>query len=243
MNARIERKIRKAQQGFSLVELMVTTVILVIIFAIVTNGIVKLQRRNSSETSKTDMTQQARDFVDQSVRDIHQSGYPPARNIAGSASTSANVAAGVLKIDKYFVQFEADTDGSGTVQEEIIQLVDNGGTVGGNTCPCTIQRGTVVGGKVNGGLAAQGVPTYYTELGGVTNTIGAAPVQLFRYFQGDGTEITALPVDNTTTAGQATISNIRAIKMTVNTQSPNPDLDTKVAPTLSLTSEARVSNQ
>jgi len=243
MRARIQKRIRQSQSGFSLVELMVTTAILVIIFAIVTQGIVKLQRRNSSETSKTDMTQQARDFVDQSVRDIHQSGYPPARNINGAASTSVNVAAGILKIDQYFLQFEADTDGSGTVQEEVIQLVDSAGTIGGNACPCTIQRGTVA--KVAGGLGAQPAPVYYTQLGGMTNTTGAAAVPLFRYFQADGTEIppASLPVDNTTTAGQAIISNLRTIKMTANTQSPNRDLDTRVAPTLSLTSSARVANQ
>ena len=241
MRSRSNPNSRRSQRGFSLVELMVTTAILVIVFAIVMNGIVKLQRRNSAETSKTDMTQQARDFVDQSVRDIHQSGYPPTRDINGAVSTNANIAAGLLKIDQYFVQFEADTDGSGTVQEEVIELVDSGGTVGGTTCPCTIQRGTVA--KVAGALGAQPAPTYYTQLGGVTNTTGATAVPLFRYFQKDGTEITGVPVDNTTTGGQATISNVRTIKMTVNTQSPNLDLDTRVAPTLSLTAEARVTNQ
>lgn len=241
MHTHTQRKAIARQRGFSLVELIVTTAILVIVFAIVTNGIVKLQRRNSNETSKTDMTQQARDFVDQSVRDIHQAGYPPSRSVSGAASTDVEVSAGVLKADQYFLQFEADTDGNGTVREEVLQLIDNGGTVGGNTCPCVIQRGTVS--KVAGALGVQGAPTYYTQLGGVTNTTTATAVPLFRYFKSDGTEITALPVDNTTSAGQTVISSIKAIKMTVNTQSPNPDLDTKVAPTLSLTSEARVANQ
>jgi prepilin-type N-terminal cleavage/methylation domain-containing protein len=230
------------QRGFTLIELLITTVILVTIFGVITRAIVNLQRRNSNETSKTDMTQQARDFIDQSVRDIHQAGYPPTRSVSGAVSTDQEVAAGVIKIDQYFLQFEADTDGSGTVNEEIVELIDSKGNIGGATCPCTIQRGVVAKPVVATG-ALNAVPTFFTQLGGVTNTTSATAVPLFRYFKADGTEITTLPVDNTTVAGQQTITSVRSIKMTVNTQSPNVDLDTKVAPTLSLTSEAKVANQ
>lgn len=224
----LRHRTRQAQGGFSLVELMVTTVILVIIFAIVMNGIVKLQRRNSAETSKTDMTQQARDFMDQSVRDLHQAGYPSWRSIAGLASTNAptdaRVAAGMVSLGNYSIQFEADTDGSGTVNDEVIQLVDSAGTVGGTTCPCTLQRGV----ETKTQYLAGGAITYYTQLGNVTNTTSGTPV--FVAYDSTGTATTVL-------------SNIRTVRMTVNVQSPNADLDTKVAPTLSLTSEAKISNQ
>lgn len=228
MGATTNMRIRQSESGFSLVELMVTTAILVIVFAIVTNGIVKLQRRNSNETSKTDMTQQARDFMDQSVRDLHQAGYPPYRSISGlistNAPTDARVSAGLINVSNYSIQFEADTDGSGTVNDEVIQLVDSGGTVGGANCPCTLQRGV----ESKAQFLAGGAITYYTQLGNVTNSTSGTPI--FVAYDSTG-------------AATTTAANVRSVRMTVNVQSPNADLDTKVAPTLSLTSEAKISNQ
>lgn len=218
------------QRGFTLVEMLIVTAILVTIFGIVTQAIVKLQRRNTSEVAKVDMTQQARDFVDQSVRDIHQAGYPPFRMIFGlnlaAAANDARVAVGLQTLSSWQLVFEGDTDGSGTVVQETIRLVDkNNALVTSNAavCPCTLQRGTQT--KAQELIGA--VPTYYTQLGNVTNSTTNTPIFIGYDQNGNAT---------------AVLANVRSVRMTVNTQSPQVDLDSKVAPVLSLDSQARITN-
>ena len=69
-------KKRGRQQGFTFIELMVSVTILTIVVGVVVEGLTKLMQRNTTETSKTDLTQESREFMDQVVNDIHQSGYP-----------------------------------------------------------------------------------------------------------------------------------------------------------------------
>lgn len=224
------KRSRTGERGFTLVEMLIVTAILVTIFGIVTQAIVKLQRRNSSEVAKVDMTQQSRDFVDQSVRDMHQAGYPPYRMIFGltpaTAANDARVSVGLQTVNSWQVIFEGDIDGSGTVVQETIRLVDkNNALVTSNAavCPCTLQRGTQT--KAQELIGA--VPTYYTQLGNVTNSTTNTPI--FTGYDKNGT-------------ATAVLTDIRSVRMTVNTQSPQADLDSKVAPVLSLDSQARIVN-
>jgi prepilin-type N-terminal cleavage/methylation domain-containing protein len=240
------KKRRNAKQaGFSLVELMVVVAILTVVFGIVVSGIADLQRRSSAENSKVDMTQAMRDFVDQSVRDIHQAGYPsykmynagtaftpvsstsdPYYNFQNGLAENTQVAAGLVSVSSSSIHFEADTDGTG-VKEEYIQLASS-------TCPCTLQRG-VVAKVASPPTSGQSTPSYYSELSNVTNN------NIFKAYDGTGAAVT-LPVDISTTTGQTTMKTIRTIEMTVNVQSPNKDLTTKVAPTASVTASARIEN-
>ncbi|HSM87771.1 MAG TPA: hypothetical protein VLT16_16570, partial [Candidatus Limnocylindrales bacterium] len=61
--------------GFSLVETAVGLFILLVIMAAIFSQINQITEASSSEASKMDMTQEAREFIDQTVRDLHMAGY------------------------------------------------------------------------------------------------------------------------------------------------------------------------
>jgi len=210
---------------------MVTVLLLVIAMAIATNGLMQMQKRASADTGKVDMTQMSRQFVDQIVNDLHQTGYPgskiydPSGFSAPSFSTN-NIAAGLLAIDPNAMEFEADVDGSGQVSHVYLNLLWSNGTAvssGTGTCPCTLQRGTLYKSQV--GTSA--VP-YYTEVNNVTNT------NIFSAYFFDGTPVT-LP------AAASDLPNVKSIKVTVNVQSSVQEMDGSF-PTITLASEAKINN-
>lgn len=208
---------------------MLTVVLLVIAMAIATDGLMQMQKRATADTGKVDMTQMSRQFVDQIVNDLHQTGYPGLKvydPASGATTASTNVAAGLLAVDPNAMEFEADVDGSGQVSHVYLNLLWSNGTPvssGAGTCPCTLQRGTLYKSQV--GTAA--VP-YYTEVNNVTNT------NIFSAYFFDGSTV-ALP------AAASDLPNIKGIKVTVNVQSSVADMD-GTYPTITLASEAKINN-
>jgi len=194
-------KKRGRQQGFTFIELMVSVTILTLVVGVVVEGLTKLMQRNTTETSKTDLTQQSREFMDQIVNDIHQSGYPsakmfdPATLLPVSNPVNCNlyvqVACGLVNVTPSSLQFEGDVDGSGTVSEVFIQLSPLNGP-----CPCTIQRGAVSKALWQGGT----LPSYYTEVTNVNNT------NIFQGYDNGG--------NNVALAGAPT-NNLAAIEITL----------------------------
>lgn len=226
------------QRGFSLIELMICMVVLLAVFAVVLQSLASLQRRNSAENANMDIIQSTREFVDQAVRDLHQTGFPNA-NMYNAPATPAinnvNVAAGLVSVTPNSVQFEGDVDSNGVVQSVTIQVVGSDGITIGGTCPCTLRRGRVpkvLGSPLQTPAGAQTVPTYYAQLANVaTNNV-------FSAYDQAGNAVT-LPTDiNSPTV----IKSIKTIQMVVNVQSPHPDLQSKLAPIVSMTSQARIYN-
>jgi len=64
----------RVARGFTLLELLISLVILAIVSGAVFEQINHMQTRSSSEAMKLDMNQQAREFLDQTVRDLHMAG-------------------------------------------------------------------------------------------------------------------------------------------------------------------------
>ena len=244
----------EGQRGFSLLETMLVVFILSIVLGIVVTGLTRLQVRNNVETSNLDITQEARSFMDQLVRDLHETGYPTVNMYASGTTSDATVAAGLVKVTPQLIQFEGDLDGSGQVQSVTVQLV----TGAGGTCPCTLQRGAVI--KATGAPLSQTTPTFYTGVENIINSNGAytiggntprgtandtvyatyksAPV--FAAYDIHGNAIT-LPLD-ITTAGSPNIKSIKTITITISVLSPNIDLQQRTAPVVSLQSEVRINN-
>ncbi len=85
-------------RGFSLIEMLVAVAIVSAVLGIVMNGILRMQQRSKTESTKVDQSQQTRDFIDQMVRDIHNVGYPPPQVINGAPACagSASIACGVV---------------------------------------------------------------------------------------------------------------------------------------------------
>jgi prepilin-type N-terminal cleavage/methylation domain-containing protein len=206
-------KKRGRQQGFTFIELMVSVTILTIVVGVVVEGLTKLMQRNTTETSKTDLTQESREFMDQIVNDIHQSGYPsvkmfdPASLVPLPATNPPNcnlyvqIACGLVNVTPSSLQFEGDVDGSGTVSEVFIQLSPLNGP-----CPCIIQRGAVSKALWQGGT----LPSYYTEVTNVNNT------NIFQGYDNGGNNV-ALP------GACSPCNNVAAIEITLSVKATIPD--------------------
>src|ERR1700687_3392630 len=70
------------QGGFTLLELMLVCAILAIVLGSVFQGISTVTQRRQAEQVKVDLSQSAREFVDEFERDLHQAGYPNCRLVA-----------------------------------------------------------------------------------------------------------------------------------------------------------------
>ena len=228
MPSRISNRTR-LQRGFTFLELMVSMTILSIVGAVIVSGLNSLVQRNTMETSKIDLTQESRQFMDQIVSDIHQTGYPspkmfdlstlvpPTTAATINCNLYVQISCGFVNVTPSSLQFEADVDGSGTVSEVFIQLNPLNGP-----CPCIIQRGTVTKAQFVGG----NVPVYYTEVNNVTNT------NVFQGYDNAGNNIPLVG---------APANNLAAIEITLNVQSSVPDTN-GLFPTITMSTGAKIHN-
>jgi len=228
----------RRQHGFSLIELMISLLILTIMIGVIVQAINSATSRNTVERSKIDLTQETREFMDQIVNDLDQAGFPglnmfdPGSGVVADCTVAAdyNAACGLISVSSSAIQFEGDVDGSG-VSEEWIQLVQtNGSSTACSTLPCVIQRGTVSKAAWANGTGTS--PVYYTEVNGVMNT------NIFTAYYSDGTLVT-LPA----THAAGTLGNIAAIGITLYVQSPLADPKTGLFPTVTMVSTAKISNK
>src|SRR6201997_1213516 len=123
---------KNVERGFSLIELMVVCLVLVIVLGGVFRIINHVMQRSQVEQVKVDLSQQAREFVDEFERDIHQAGYPSCHQVYNSANctsmyNNASVAAGLVYVSNTQVIFEGDTNGDGTVESVRYRIVDAAG--------------------------------------------------------------------------------------------------------------------
>jgi prepilin-type N-terminal cleavage/methylation domain-containing protein len=228
---RNEKKNRRVgtQRGFSLVEMVVTIAILTTVIGVVTDGLIQIEKKSASDVNKVGTAQESRQFMDQILRDLRQSGYPslgmfdpttlvanPSAPPAVVCTNNVNVACGLINFSSSAIQFEGDIDGSG-VSEVYIQVVV---PTSGN-CPCTVQRGTIA--------KPGSTPDYYTELDNVMNK----------------TPFTAYKFDGSAwVSGTDSLSLIKNIGVTLYVQNPVADTNesSSVYPTTTMVSEVRINN-
>src|SRR5438270_8545368 len=123
-------KRRSAEKGFSLIELMIVILLLSVIMGSVFSQIDLVQKRFRTEQNKLDISQTAREFLDQIVRDVHKSGYPSLRLYQPSAFADTDpyhykshlVAVGLFYIDPSLIKFEGNLNGDGFVQDVAYKL-------------------------------------------------------------------------------------------------------------------------
>ena len=218
-------KRRGREQGFTLIELMISVGILTVVVGVVVEGLTKLMQRNTIETTKVDLTQQSREFMDQIVNDIHQAGYPdlktfdPATKPLGYGDSDV-ATPGLVNATPSSLQFEGDVDGTGTVSEVFIQLNPLNGP-----CPCTIQRGAISKALWQGGA----LPSYYTEVTNVNNT------NIFQGYDNAGNNIAlagAIPVGS---------ANLAAVEITLSVKATSPDTNGSY-PIINMSTSAKIHN-
>jgi type II secretory pathway pseudopilin PulG len=93
------KKQKHGTAGFSLVELLVGTILFTIVTGIAFSLLMSAQLRYQGESTVTEAFQQANIALDQIVRDVHSAGYPPMNSL------SAAVANDNAKADKYALPF------------------------------------------------------------------------------------------------------------------------------------------
>jgi prepilin-type N-terminal cleavage/methylation domain-containing protein len=138
-------------RGFTMLELLVASVVLLVVVGGAVNYISLATQRSKSEQVKVDLVQEGREFVDEFERDIHQAGFPGcgAFNGAGTVNCTAmynnvNIADGLVYVSNTRIIFEGDITGLGTVASVQYELVDSNLTwPPASTCPCIIQRSQV----------------------------------------------------------------------------------------------------
>lgn len=224
---------RAHERGFTLVEMMIVSAILLIVTGAIFADLNNAQQRMTTEQSKVDDFDQARDFVDQFFRDINQIGYPNARMMSflpafPQSQQDQRVAVGLVQIGNNTISFEGDINQSGVVQE--VQYFINGS---GNCAQC-LQRSQVP--KQNGNpLNGQAAPIWGTEV----NDVISNPI--FTYY--DGTNVNPIPIPagglDIVNNGN-TLATVKTIHIALTIQNPNV-IDPRTKEPIQTTFEGEVS--
>lgn len=247
---------RRQQHGFSLLEMLLVVGIMGIISAGILSQMDSAQQRGYAEQVKLDDFQEARDFVDQFLRDINQIGYPSSRLIdttsaswAPALTTQATytyaspyisddrVAMGLVSIDNDSVKFEGDMIGNGVVQSVIYQVNGSG------SCTLCLQRSQVD--KISADPLTGQATNWGTEVNDVLNSStlnNGTTAYIFTYYKADGTPIpsASLPLDISTLAGAQTVASIKTIKLTLQIRN-NAVIDPKTNQAIETNFEGEVS--
>jgi prepilin-type N-terminal cleavage/methylation domain-containing protein len=213
-----------SSRGYSLLELLMSLAILAIVTGAVFEQINAMQKRASSEAMKLDMNQQAREFLDQTVRDLHMAGYPSA-SMYSSTPRPSQVATGLVRVSPTEILLEGDVNNDGNVYSVDITYVAS--DPNDPTCPC-IRRSAQA--KVDLAPLNQGVNPNYTQTQQVlppgTNA-GQSGEDLFTYYDQNGTAISvAGGIDISTPQNQAVLASIKTIKISLSLVTGQRDAET-----------------
>ena len=225
---------RKSSNGFSMLELLVATAIFTVIAGGIFSVLFSSQVRYQSDSGLTTAFQQANIVMDQIVRDIHSSGYPPAGAFSYNAPAPFAVAFpwspnypgtpctlyGTCSIpgDNDLILETAGEDGTGV---QWIRYTLQG---------TTLQRGSMPKGSGDPSSATWTMTAY---LENVVNQNGSPTQPIFQYFDASGTRITT----------GAPPSQIHEVNIYLMVQSSKPDLQTGQYRTVTLTGQAVAFNQ
>jgi len=243
----------RAQKGFSLIEMMVVLAIISIIMASVFKSIDLTQRTSKSQQVRLDLTQQAREFVDQLTRDLRNSGYPYQRNMANAVDpvnntnfispTHASNAPGLIYVDNGSLWFAGNVDGTaggeaGTALVKIVRYDYVPAGAGQPGCPCVrrteFQRS---GGDPLTDASTPGAAVAQMEIQGVQNAATAAD-PIFTVYDDTGTAL-VLPIDFDNNA--TTIAGINSLKVVMTVQAAQTD-STGVRPVTTVVSSVALNN-
>jgi type II secretory pathway pseudopilin PulG len=205
--------------GFTLIELLVSLAILITVTGAVFEQINSMQKKAASEAVNVDLTQQSRDFLNQTVRDLHMAGYP-GPGMYSNVAHPLLVAYGLIRVSPTEILMEGDVNNDGAVESVDITYVAS--DPNDPNCPC-IRRSAQP--KTDSDSLSQGINPLYTETQQVFppgTGAGQAGEDLFTYYDqngnpvliGNGVDIST-PSGATIPSGQALISSIKTVKINI----------------------------
>lgn len=202
-------------RGFSMLEMLISMAVLLVVTGAVFEQIIAMQRKSAAEGAKVDTSQQAREFVDQMVRDLHMAGYPKASMYSVAPdNTNPLVAAGVVSVSPTQIILEGDINSDGSVESVNVSYLPN--SPGDPNCPC-IRRSSMP--KAAADPLAQPVSPNYTETANIIppgSGAGLAGEDLFVFYDRNGNQIDVSGgADISTEAGKAVLASIGTVKINV----------------------------
>lgn len=224
--------------GFSLIEMMVVVLVLTIIMGAVFTSINVTQQTSTSQQIKLDLTQQAREFVDQVTTDLRTSGYPYKRNMTlGTVNPNSpnaapfntfvsaydpNNAPGLIYVDNSSLWFAGAVDGSNgaVVGTANVKIVRYDYVAAGTGCPCLRRTEfSRAGGDPLTDAQNPGNAPAQLEIQGIQGGTTAANA-IFTVYDATGTPIT-LPIDFDNNA--STLASVNSLKVSLTVQSQIKD--------------------
>jgi prepilin-type N-terminal cleavage/methylation domain-containing protein len=212
VNARTNAK-RKAFAGFTLMEVLVSLAILVTVTGAVLEQINSMQKKSASAAVNVDLNQQARDFMSQTVRDLHMAGYPTASMYSvDPLARPSMVANRLVRVSSTEILLEGDVNNDGAVESIDIAYVAN--DPNDPSCPC-IRRSAQP--KIDADSFNQPKNLFYTETQQVFPP-GTQPGQsgedLFAYYDQNGNPVDLSTGSNISTSqGAANLTKIKTVKI------------------------------
>ncbi len=224
--------------GFSLMEMLIVVAIVGVVMAGLFRIIALMQRTSTSEQVKLDLTQQAREFIDQLSHDLRSAGYPNVRNMSqGSVDAAGNLltypatpenAVGLIYVNYNQLWFAGNVDGTaqldgsgnpnGTANVKIIKydLVQTG-----TNCPCLRRSEYIRSSYLDPVSDAQNTTTPdQLEIQGVQNGHGWNDAIFTAYDPTTQSAITQA-IDFTSTA--SIIAKVNSLRVVMAVQSPYKD--------------------
>jgi prepilin-type N-terminal cleavage/methylation domain-containing protein len=204
--------------GFTLIEMLISLAILVIVTGAVFQQINSMQKKSASEAVNVDLTQQSREFINQTVRDLHMAGFPGPGMYSSPVIRQSLVANGLVRVSPTEILLEGDVNNDGAVESVDILYVAS--DPNDPNCPC-IRRSAQP--KIDADSFSQPTNLFYTETQQVFppgTGAGQSGEDLFAYYDqngnlvpiGNGVDIST-PAGSTTPSGQALISSIKTVKI------------------------------
>jgi prepilin-type N-terminal cleavage/methylation domain-containing protein len=227
----------KVARGYTLMEMMISLFILAIVTGLVFEQINHMQKKSSAEAVNLDLNQQAREFLDQTVRDLHMAGYPGPSMYSNPSAFSSRVANGLVSVSPTQILLEGDVNNDGNVYSVNIYYVPN--DPDNPNCPC-IRRSAAA--KVDADSLSQPSNPNYTETEHVFPP-GTGPGQsgedLFAYYDQNGNTVPiGSGVDINT--GKDVIAAIKTVKINLSLLANQRDLESNNFTRTSMSATSRL---
>ncbi len=192
--------------------MLISLAILVIVTGAVFQQINSMQKKSASEAVNVDLTQQSREFINQTVRDLHMAGFPGPGMYSSPVVRQSLVANGLVRVSPTEILLEGDVNNDGAVESVDILYVAS--DPNDPNCPC-IRRSAQP--KVDADSFNQPINLFYTETQQVFppgTGAGQSGEDLFAYYDQNGNPVNlSTGSDISTAQGAANLATIKTVKI------------------------------